>query len=99
MFADTDPTHGLGSWGNPADDWTVDSGAFANDFWVAYPFRHRIRRQFTQHPFDFPFFPAAYQLENGRPFFGRHTQTSQLVYFNRDRPIPSKRNVLYGQQL
>lgn len=46
IFSDS-PTSGFGRWGNPADDYQIATGAFADDFQVAYPVPHRIRRNYT----------------------------------------------------
>ena len=46
IFNDS-PTSGFGKWGNPADDYQITTGAFANDFQVAYPVPHKIRRNYT----------------------------------------------------
>ena len=46
IFNDS-PTSGFGGWGNPADDYQITTGAFAENFTVAYPVPHKIRRNFT----------------------------------------------------
>ena len=46
IFNDS-PTSGFGGWGNPSDDYQITTGAFANDFELAYPVPHRIRRNYT----------------------------------------------------
>jgi len=43
---DTDPTSGLGSWGDPNNDYQIHDGGFA-DFHVSYPSPHKIRRQYV----------------------------------------------------
>ena len=46
IFSDS-PTSGFGGWGNPADDYQITTGAFANNFKVVYPVPHKIRRNYT----------------------------------------------------
>lgn len=41
---------GLGSWGDPANDFQITTGGF-KDIKVAYPVPHNIRRNFTLQPF------------------------------------------------
>jgi len=41
---------GLGSWGDPANDFQITTGGFRN-MRVAYPVPHNIRRNFTLQPF------------------------------------------------
>ena len=51
FFADTDPTSGIGGWGNPAADFEVQEGALAG-FRVEYPYPHLLRRNFTLRPYS-----------------------------------------------
>lgn len=46
----TDPTTGLGGFGDPLQDYTVTTGGFAN-MTLAYPIKHVVRRQFTPYPY------------------------------------------------
>jgi len=46
IFNDS-PTSGFGGWGNPADDYQITTGAFADNFEVVYPIPHKIRRNYT----------------------------------------------------
>ena len=46
IFNDS-PKSGFGRWGNPADDYQITTGAFADNFEVAYPAPHKIRRNYT----------------------------------------------------
>lgn len=49
---DSNPTSGLGGWGNPDDDYQITTGGFSgDDFVLAYPSPHKIRRNFTLQPF------------------------------------------------
>ena len=41
---------GLGSWGDPQNDFQISTGGF-KDIQVAYPVPHHIRRNFTLQPF------------------------------------------------
>ena len=41
---------GLGSWGDPKNDYQISTGGF-KDIKVAYPVPHHIRRNFTLQPF------------------------------------------------
>jgi len=41
---------GLGSWGDPQNDFQISTGAF-KDITVAYPVPHHIRRNYTLRPF------------------------------------------------
>ena len=41
---------GLGSWGDPQNDFQIFTGAF-KDITVAYPVPHHIRRNYTLRPF------------------------------------------------
>ena len=47
IFSDS-RTSGLGGWGNPADGYQITTGAFAEDFEIAYPIPHRIVRNYTE---------------------------------------------------
>jgi len=49
FFKDTDPSSGLGGWGNPAADMEVQDGALAG-FRVTYPYQHTLRRNYTLQP-------------------------------------------------
>ena len=53
-FWDSDPTSGIGGWGDPNNDYEITSGGFANDFPVSYPSPHELRRRYTP---TFPGFP------------------------------------------
>ena len=48
MFSDS-RTSGFGGWGNPADDYQITTGAFAEGFEVVYPIPHRIARNYTEN--------------------------------------------------
>jgi len=41
------PKSGFGGWGNPADDYQITTGAFADDFVHVYPVPHKVRRNYT----------------------------------------------------
>ncbi|QRW05827.1 tyrosinase [Ceratobasidium sp. AG-Ba] len=47
---DPNPTSGLGTFGDPAQDYQVTNGGFAN-MKVAYPISHTPRRQYTPFPY------------------------------------------------
>ncbi|KAG9083148.1 hypothetical protein FRC06_004681 [Ceratobasidium sp. 370] len=47
---DPDPTSGLGTFGDPNNDYYVKNGGFAN-LTVAYPIPRPIRRQYTPYPY------------------------------------------------
>ena len=49
IFSDSD-YDGLGSWGDPDNDYRIYTGAL-KDLVVAYPVPHHLRRQFTLQPF------------------------------------------------
>ena len=49
IFSDSD-YDGLGSWGDPSNDYRIYSGAL-KDMRVAYPVPHNLRRNFTLQPF------------------------------------------------
>ena len=53
-FWDPDTTSGIGGWGDPNNDYQINSGGFANGFTVSYPSPHKPRRQYTP---TFPGFP------------------------------------------
>ena len=44
---DDSPTSGFGGWGNPANDYQITTGAFVEDFELAYPVPHTLRRNYT----------------------------------------------------
>jgi tyrosinase len=75
FFKDSDPTSGLGGWGNPANDFKVPDGAFGNtsDFRLTYPSPHTLRRNFTLQPLlNFPlpgFLTAADEQLDGNATF------------------------------
>ncbi|QRV90444.1 tyrosinase [Ceratobasidium sp. AG-Ba] len=53
---DKDRKYGLGGFGDPNDDHTVKTGGL--DMTLAYPIRHKLRRQYSPYPFvggPFPF--------------------------------------------
>jgi tyrosinase len=54
---DDDPDSGLGGWGDPANDFQITTGGFAQDFMVSYPAPNRVRRNYTLQPFLGPEFP------------------------------------------
>ena len=67
---------GFGGWGDPADDYQITTGAFANDFQVAYPVPHKVRRNYTMKsanpdPFGDGTPPAP------KPFWNYFTRESQ----------------------
>jgi tyrosinase len=51
IFKDSDPTSGLGGWGDPSKDFEVQDGA-VSDFWLSYPSPHYLRRNFTLRPYS-----------------------------------------------
>ncbi|KAJ7178099.1 Di-copper centre-containing protein [Mycena filopes] len=75
LFKDSDPTSGLGGWGDPANDFRVPDGAFSNksEFRLTYPSPHTLRRNFTLQPFlNFPlpgFLTAAQEQIDGNATF------------------------------
>ena len=40
-------TSGFGGWGDPNNDYQITTGALADNFEVAYPIPHRLRRNYT----------------------------------------------------
>ncbi|GAB1525357.1 hypothetical protein RhiTH_008517 [Rhizoctonia solani] len=46
----TNSVTGLGGFGDPLNDYQITTGGFSN-MTVAYPVKHRIRRQFTPFPY------------------------------------------------
>ncbi|KAA1473808.1 Di-copper centre-containing protein [Dentipellis sp. KUC8613] len=59
IFQESDPTSGLGGWGNPAKDYSVPDGGFS-DLHLSYPSPHTLRRNFTLQPYitqTSPLFP------------------------------------------
>ena len=59
IFSDSD-YDGLGSWGDPNDDFQISTGGFKN-LTFAYPIPHRIRRNYTLH------FPPGFPGPTGLP--------------------------------
>ncbi|TFK70138.1 Di-copper centre-containing protein [Pluteus cervinus] len=56
-FWDADPNSGVGTWGNPNNDYQIEDGAWGlnSGFKLHYPSTHAIRRQFTPQPYlQFP---------------------------------------------
>ena len=51
FWKDSDHISGLGGWGDPNDDYTVNDGGFRK-FRLAYPVPHGVRRNFTLHPWE-----------------------------------------------
>ena len=49
IFSDS-PYDGLGSWGDPDNDFQISTGGL-NEFRLAYPVPHNLRRNFTLQPF------------------------------------------------
>lgn len=54
-FFNSDPifspsTTGFGGNGDPENDFQITDGGFVNDFAVAYPVPHHVRRNFTTKP-------------------------------------------------
>ncbi|ELU40816.1 Tyrosinase domain-containing protein [Rhizoctonia solani AG-1 IA] len=47
---DSDPTSGLGGFGDPNNDYYVNNGGF-KDMKVSYPIKRGIRRQYTPYPY------------------------------------------------
>ena len=75
---DDSPTGGFGRWGNPADDYQITTGAFANDFEVAYPVPHKIRRNYTAKSTNpDPFGDGTPPAPN--PFWNYFTRESQVA--------------------
>lgn len=50
IFSNPDPVSGLGTWGDPTQDFQIQDGGF-KDFNVVYPIQHHIRRNFTLQPY------------------------------------------------
>jgi len=50
-FWNSNPESGLGGWGDPNDDYSVQDGGF-RELLVSYPSPHIIRRNFTLRPFN-----------------------------------------------
>jgi len=48
---DSDLKSGFGGWGDPANDFQINTGGFSQDFLLAYPVPHNIRRNYTLQPF------------------------------------------------
>jgi tyrosinase len=53
FWKDSDPSCGLGGWGDPNNDYRVPDGALSN-MTLAYPSPHTVRRNFTLQPFQVP---------------------------------------------
>ncbi|KAI0264047.1 hypothetical protein BGY98DRAFT_1103701 [Russula aff. rugulosa BPL654] len=53
FWKDSDPSCGLGGWGDPNNDYQVPDGALSN-MTLAYPSPHTVRRNFTLQPFQVP---------------------------------------------
>ncbi|CAE6356956.1 unnamed protein product [Rhizoctonia solani] len=49
----SDKTSGLGTWGDPNDDYTIKDGGFTN-LTFAYPVPHRLRRKYVPFPYMAP---------------------------------------------
>ena len=78
---DDSPMSGFGRWGNPADDYQITTGAFANDFEVTYPVPHKIRRNYTARS------TSADPFGDGTPpapdaFWNYFTRESQVALIN-----------------
>lgn len=50
---DSDATSGVGSWGDPNDDYQITDGGFAG-FPLSYPTPHKLRRMYTPSAPDHP---------------------------------------------
>ncbi|KAI0030268.1 Di-copper centre-containing protein [Vararia minispora EC-137] len=50
FWSDSDPSSGLGGWGDPSKDYEVQDGAFST-FNLSYPSYHTLRRNFTAQPY------------------------------------------------
>jgi tyrosinase len=59
FWKDKNPKSGLGGWGNPEADYSVQDGGF-NKLHLAYPSPHDLRRNFTLQPFNSPLLPAPF---------------------------------------
>jgi len=55
---DGSPT-GVGTWGDPANDYQISNGGFKN-LTLAYPSPHHIRRNFSLFPFTNPDLPPLF---------------------------------------
>lgn len=74
-FLDPDPISGLGTWGDPSNDFSMHDGGFAN-FTLSYPSYHILRRNFTIQPWvDF----AAPELLDDPALFANSTFTKAEV--------------------
>ncbi|KAI0316266.1 Di-copper centre-containing protein [Amylostereum chailletii] len=66
FWADSDPTSGLGGFGDPNKDFSVPDGAFS-DFHLTYPSPHILRRNLTLQPYlglDPQFFTEPAKIAN-----------------------------------
>ena len=53
---DDSPTSGFGGWGDPAQDYHITTGALADNFKLAYPVPHGLRRNYSaKYYFTDPF--------------------------------------------
>ncbi|TFL05270.1 Di-copper centre-containing protein [Pterulicium gracile] len=70
IFTDVDPITGIGGWGNPDNDWTVEEGALGakSGFSLNYPIKHSLRRNFSNQPWipfeGIPFWPDPHAKAN-----------------------------------
>ncbi|KAF8609047.1 Di-copper centre-containing protein [Ceratobasidium sp. AG-I] len=64
----SDPNFGLGSWGDPNDDYTIKDGGFTG-LKMAYPISHRLRRKYIPLPYMAPagVDPALYPYDTFKP--------------------------------
>lgn len=49
----SDPTTGLGTWGDPNNDYSIKDGGFSN-LTFAYPIKHKLRRKYVPYPYMAP---------------------------------------------
>ena len=71
-----DSPSGLGRWGDPANDYQINSGGFANQIRV-YPEPHHIRRNYSLFPFTNPVFGSL--MEDLASYMANSTLTHENV--------------------
>jgi len=75
-----DPTSGLGTNGDPNNNWELSDGAFSRDFLLAYPTPHRLRRNFTIQQSD----PATDQNKFANATFTKEEVNKMVTGFMGD---------------
>jgi len=75
-----DPKTGFGGWGDPDNDFQITDGPFAENFTVAYPVPHKIRRNYTEKGYRANPFGDGTPVPQG-PFWNLFTQagTDEMV--------------------